>query len=331
MGWLVTRRRGGVVAEVMSPQRELLALCALVVAGDRCDWGVVARHAHRDQSLEALLTGEVTESGARADRTSWVVRVASADDWQAAYDRVDIELRAAGAVGARLTTVVDDDFPINLRFVHNLPPFLFYRGDLDADGDARSIAVVGTRAATHRGLVRASRMAELLTEANVTVVSGLARGIDAAAHQATLDSGGRTAAVLGSGIIHISPRQNEPLAERIVRSGGLVVSQFLPTANAAQWTFRKRNEVTSGISQGTVVIEASRTSGAKMQARLAYEHGKRVFLIKSLVSAQEWAHDMVERGQATAVGSVEEVAERIVDPSRLTEINKRLHLQPAML
>lgn len=319
------------MAEVMSPQRELLALCVLVVAGDRCDWGVVARHAHRDQSLEALLTGEVTESSTRAYRTSWVLRIASADDWQAAYDRVDAELRAAGTVGARLTTVVDDDFPINLRFVHNLPPFLFYRGDLDADGDARSIAVVGTRAATHGGLVRASRMAELLTEANVTVVSGLARGIDAAAHQATLDSGGRTVAVLGNGITHTSPRQNEPLAERIVRSGGLIVSQFLPTAHAAQWTFRKRNEVTSGISQGTVVIEASRTSGAKMQARLAYEHGKRVFLINSLVSAQQWAHDMVEKGQATAVGSVEEVADRIVDSDRLTEISKRLHLQPAML
>ena len=319
------------MAEVMSLQRKLLALCVLVVAGDRCDWGVIARHAHRDQSLEALLTGEVTESGARADRTDWVLRLASADDWQVADDRVDAELQAARAVGARLTTVVDDDFPINLRFVHNLPPFLFYRGDLDADGDARSIAVVGTRAATHRGLVRASRMAELLTGANVTVVSGLARGIDAAAHQATLDSGGRTVAVLGNGITHISPRQNEPLAGRIVQSGGLIVSQFLPTAHAAPWTFRKRNEVTSGISQGTVVIEASRTSGAKMQARLAYEHGKRVFLINSLVSAQQWAHDMVEKGQATAVGSVEEVADRIVDCDRLTEISRRLHLQPAML
>ena len=319
------------MAKLTGAQRDLLALCALLVAGDRCDWRVIARQAHRDRSLDTLLAGEVTESGARADRTRWVVGVASPDDWQAAYDRVDRELRAAGSVGARLTTVLDRDFPVNLRFVHNLPPFLFYRGDLDADGDARSIAVVGTRAASHRGLVRASSMAEMLTELGITVVSGLARGIDAAAHQATLDSSGRTVAVLGNGVTHISPRQNAALAERIVRSGGLIVSQFLPTASAARWTFRKRNEVTSGISQGTVVIEASRTSGAKMQARLAYEHGKRVFLINSLVSTQQWAHDMVEKGQATAVGSVEEVADRIVDSDRLTEISKRLHLQPAML
>lgn len=319
------------MAKLTGAQRDLLALCVLLVAGDRCDWGVIARQVHRDQSLEALLAGEVTEAGARAARTRWVVGVASPDDWQAAYDRVDSEWRAAGAVRARLTTVLDQDFPINLRFVHNLPPFLFYRGELDTDGEARSIAVVGTRAATHEGLARASRVAELLTESGIAVVSGLARGIDAAAHQATLDNGGRTVAVLGNGITHISPRQNMALAESIVRSGGLIVSQFLPTANAAQWTFRKRNEVTSGISQGTVVIEASRTSGAKMQARLAYEHGKRVFLIKSLVSAQQWAQDMVERGQATAVGSVEEVAGRVVDSDRLSEVSKRLHLQPAML
>lgn len=321
------------MVEVTGDQRNLLALCVLVAAGDRCDWGVIARHAHRDRSIKPLMAGELTESGAKADRTGWVARIASSDDWQAARDRVETELRAAEAIGAKLTTVLDHDFPINLRFVHNLPPFLFYRGDLDADLDARSIAVVGTRAATRKGLLRASRMASLLTESGITVVSGLARGIDTAAHQATLDSGGRTVAVLGNGITHVSPRPNTVLAQRIVRSGGLVVSQFLPTAHPAQWTFRKRNEVTSGISQGTVVIEASRTSGAKMQARLAYEHGKRVFLIKSLTSAQQWAHDMVEKRPATAVESADEVARRIVDPARLRDISShlRLHLHPMKL
>ena len=319
------------MAESTSTHRDLLALCGLTAAGDRCDWGVIARQAHRERSLDGLITGDVIESGARADRTGWVVRIASPDDWQTAYGRADAELRAADAAGARLTTVLDDDYPINLRFVHNLPPFLSYRGQLDPDGDARSIAVVGTRAATHKGLVRATRMAGLLTESGITVTSGLARGIDTAAHQATLDAGGRTIAVLGNGITQVAPRQNRGLAEDIAGSGGLVVSQFFPTANAAQWTFRKRNEVTSGISQGTVVIEASHTSGAKMQARLAYEHGKRVFLIKSLVSSQQWAHEMVDGGRASAVERVEEIAERIVDADRLNEISKRLRLQPSML
>ena len=319
------------MAELTSTHRDLLALCGLTAAGDRCDWGVIARQAHRERSLVGLVAGDVIESGKRAARTGWVVSVASADDWQAAYARADAEFQAAAAAGARLTTVLDDDYPINLRFVHNLPPFLFYRGQLDPDGDARSIAVVGTRSATQQGLVRASLMARLLTESGIAVTSGLARGIDTAAHQAALDAGGRTLAVLGNGITQVAPRQNRALAEDIARFGGLVVSQFFPTANPAQWTFRKRNEVTSGISQGTVVIEASQTSGAKMQARLAYEHGKRVFLVKSLVSTQQWACDMVDEGRAIAVERVEDIAERIVDADRLNEISKRLHLQPSML
>jgi len=176
-------------------------------------------------------------------------------------------------------------------------------------------------------------MARLLTASGITVVSGLARGIDTAAHQSTLAGGGRTIAVLGNGITRVSPLSNMGLAESIVRSGGLIVSQFLPTANPAQWTFRKRNEVTSGISQGTVVIEASRTSGAKLQARLAHEHGKRVFLIKSLTSAQPWAHEMVEKGWAIEVHTVEEVTKRIVSVERLENISdrQRRYLQPARL
>ena len=277
------------------------------------------------------MAGAVVESGARAARTGWIARIASDDDWRAAFDRADDEYEAAEAIGARITTVLDDDYPINLRFVHNLPPFLFYRGDLDAGSDARSVAVVGTRSATGKGLIRASRMARLLAESHITVTSGLARGVDTAAHQATLDAGGRTIAVLGNGISHVSPRQNRALAEKIVGSGGLIVSQFFPTAHAAQWTFRKRNEVTSGISQGTVVIEASRTSGAKMQARIAYEHGKKVFLIKSLVSAQQWADDMVKRRQAIPVERVGEIVERIVEADRLRNVSERLHLAPSML
>ena len=251
------------MAELTGSQRDLLALCSLKVAGDRCDWGVIARQAHRDRSLEALLSGEVGESGKRAERTAWVAMVKSSEDWADACDRANTEYRAALAAGARLTTVLDQDYPINLRFVHNLPPFLFYRGHLDTDGDARSVAVVGTRSATPEGLDRAGRMAQLLTQLGITVTSGLALGIDTAAHRATLEAGGKTIAVLGNGITRVSPTQNRDLADRIVSSGGLIVSQFFPTAHAARWTFGKRNEVTSGISQGTVVIEASRTSVRK--------------------------------------------------------------------
>ena len=315
----------GITAE----QRDLLALCSLSMGEDRCDWGVIARQAYREQSLDGLLSGEVVESGARAHRTGWVAATASEGQWASAIAQADREVEAA--VGAQLTTVFDDDYPVNLRFIHNLPPFVFYRGALDAGRDARSVAVVGTRKPSAEGIRRAERMASALAERDIAVTSGLAEGIDAAAHRATVAHGGRTVAVYGTGITRIYPKSNTGLVDEILSAGGLVVSQFFPTAQPAQWTFRKRNEVTSGISQGTVVIEASKTSGAKMQARLAYEHGKRVFLIKSLVTEQDWARSMVGAGQATEIESVEGIVPLVADSGRLRAASGELLLQPSML
>lgn len=319
------------MVEATPEQLGLLALCSLSVGEDRCDWGVIARQAYREQSLEGLLRGEVVESGARAERTGWIAATATESQWASAFAQAERELEAASTVDAQLTTIFDDDFPVNLRFIHNLPPFLFYRGPLDANRDARSVAVVGTREPSAQGISRAEQMARELIKQGITVTSGLAKGIDSAAHRATLDSGGRTIAVYGTGITTTYPTSNVELADEILSSGGLVVSQFFPTAKPAQWTFRKRNEVTSGISQGTVVIEASKTSGAKMQARLAFEHGKRVFLIKSLVTNQDWASSMVESNQAIEVQSVDDIVRKVADSARLHTASEKLLLQPSML
>ena len=147
--------------EMTSTQRQMLALCSLVSAGDRCDWGVLARQAHQERSLDGLVAGDILETSANAHRTGWVIKTASAESWTAAWERADSEYRAATAAGARLTTVLDDDFPLNLRLIHNLPPFLFYRGGLDADRDAHSVAVVGTRSATPDGIHQARRVVPL--------------------------------------------------------------------------------------------------------------------------------------------------------------------------
>jgi DNA processing protein len=128
----------------------------------------------------------------------------------------------------------------------------------------------------------------------VTVVSGLARGIDTAAHSGALAAGGRTIAVVGTGITRTYPNENTQLCEEIAASGA-VVSQFWPSAPPASYTFPKRNVTMSGIAQGTAVIDASATSGAKMQARYALEHGKKVFLLSSLVKRYEWAERYAQR------------------------------------
>ncbi|MEJ7831732.1 MAG: DNA-processing protein DprA [Nocardioides sp.] len=294
--------------------RRLLTLCAARVDGKSPDWSLLARRAGAGE-LEELAAGIVSEPGPAAGRTRKLLREALIDQ-RDAIARVDAELEAADQVDARLVTVLDDDYPANLRLVHDLPPFLFIRGTLRRE-DLKAVAVVGTRSVSDTGLSRARRMASELVGHGVTVTSGLAKGVDTAAHTAALDAGGRTIAVMGTGITRCYPAENRELAERIVKSGALV-SQFWPTRAPGRDTFPRRNRVTSGISQGTVVIEASSTSGAKMQARLASEHGKQVWLIQSLVTSQPWAQAMVADGRAREVSSTSEVLEQLQDPDTVT-------------
>jgi len=284
-------------------QRSLLALCTVRGA----HWNVIARAAQRPGGLERLIAGELAEKSLDAERTAEAL-AGLRGVLAAQLERADCAIEAAAAVGARLITVLDDDYPANLRLVYNLPPFLFVRGKLRRD-DAKSVAVVGTRNASDIGLRRASGLAELLALEKVTVLSGLARGVDTAAHEATLAAGGRTIAVIGTGILRTYPAENAKLAERILEHGA-IVSQFWPDQAPARYTFPRRNVVTSGMSQGTVVIEATSTSGAKMQARLALEHGKQVFLLRTLVTDQPWARKYLDRG-ATEVADVAAIVERL--------------------
>jgi DNA processing protein len=268
---------------------------------------VIARSAQKQDGLERLMAGESTEKSSDAERTAEVL-ASFRSTLPTHLERVDRAIDAASSVGARLITVLDDDYPANLRMIYNLPPFLFVRGRLRRD-DAKAVAVVGTRNASDEGLRRATKLASLLAEQKVTVLSGLARGVDTAAHKATLEAGGRTVAVIGTGILRTYPAENAELVERIIEQGA-IVSQFWPDQAPTRYTFPRRNVVTSGMSQGTVVIEATNTSGAKMQARLALEHGKQVFLISTLVTDQLWARKYLERG-AIEVADVATIVGRL--------------------
>jgi DNA processing protein len=279
--------------------RDRLALLALC-RGAEIDWSLIARHAVRPGGLGALMAGQIIERRAPDDQRR---RLRAAVERGLPLDEM-AEALPGWLKSMKLTTVLDEDYPLNLRAIPNLPPFLFYRGQLRED-DAYSVAVVGTRVPSAAGVRRARKMAGLLAQQGVTVLSGLARGIDTAAHEAALEAGGRTIAVLGSGLLNVYPAENVRLAERIAQDGA-VVSQFFPEAPPAAYNFPRRNVVTSGMGQGTVVIEASATSGARMQARLALEHGKKVFLLKSLVEQHAWAKSFERRG-ALAVADVGDV------------------------
>jgi DNA processing protein len=211
---------------------------------------------------------------------------------------------------------LDSDYPSNLRHVFNRPPFLFVKGSLLPEDD-RAVAVVGTRKASKPALGRAKQLASQLVEHGITVLSGLAAGIDSAAHEAALDARGRTVAVLGTGIETIYPAKNSKLADRILAEGGALVSQFWPDAPPTRFSFPMRNVVMSGMATGTAVIEANSISGAKMQARLALQHGKRLFLMKDLVMQEEWAQRYAKDPGATVVSSVEDIIEvvgRVIKP-----------------
>lgn len=229
-------------------------------------------------------------------------------DFDADLDQICAELESLEAEGISLVTVLDEGYPLNLRLVYDRPLVVWVQGAL-AEGDHRSAAVVGTRKASPAGLERARQIAGQLVEAGYVVVSGLATGIDTAAHTAALNAGGRTIAVIGTGLRHAFPKQNAELQRRLGAETA-VLSQFEPHQEARKWTFPMRNAVMSGIARTTVVVEATHTSGAKMQARLALEHGRPVVLMKSLLE-HEWARNYAQRPGVYVVSEVAEVIDHL--------------------
>ncbi|WP_438303346.1 DNA-processing protein DprA [Streptomyces sp. HUAS TT11] len=296
----------------------LLALCSLRIEGKSVDWSLLARCALKGH-LDSLCEGFIPEESTAARKALPVLREGLRERALSEhFSRVEGELELARGVGASLVTVLDPEYPENLRTVTDLPPFLFYRGKLDHEADAHSVAVVGTRDATDLGLSRARMVARELSEAGYTISSGLARGVDSAAHRTALHFERRTIAVIGTGITRCYPKENVDLAEEIAERG-LIASQFWPSRSPGRDTFPRRNHVTSGISLGSVVIEASGTSGAKMQARVAAEQGRHVLLLQSLVDQQPWAQKMVEAQRATLVSSIEQMLEILGRPVRMEQ------------
>jgi DNA processing protein len=212
------------------------------------------------------------------------------------------------ARGITLLGVLDPGYPENLRGVHDRPPLIFVNGALESS-DARSIAVIGARNASSDGLKAARGISAHLVDSDYTVVSGLATGIDAAAHTAALDRGGRTIAMLATGLGRCYPPQHTGLQDAITEHG-TVISQFWPDAPPRRETFRMRNAVMSGVSLATVVVEASPTSGARLQARLALAHGRPVFLLEPLLR-QQWARDLAARGGTYVVDSPSQITDTV--------------------
>jgi DNA processing protein len=214
------------------------------------------------------------------------------------------------AAGHHLITHDSADYPALLRDIPNAPAALLVEGDPALLWTAQ-IAIVGSRSATASGLANARSFARAFASAGNVVTSGLAEGIDGAAHAATLDAGGATIAVLGTGPDTIYPRQHRDLAQRIVERGALV-SEFAPGTAGKPENFPRRNRIIAGLSLGTLVIEAGLNSGSLITARLAAEQGREVFALPGSIHSPlaRGCHKLIREG-ATLVETAEEVTDQV--------------------
>ena len=225
------------------------------------------------------------------------------------WEEVREQMRRLDAVGGRLVTWDDESYPEALRHIHDPPLFLFVRGELVRE-DTMAVAIVGSRAASAYGRQMTIVLSEGLAVRGVTVVSGLARGIDAEAHAAALQAGGRTIAVLGSGIDVVYPSEHHRLHMQIIQNGA-VVSEFPMGTQPDAENFPTRNRIISGMSLGTVVVEATEKSGSLITAEYAIEQAREVFAVPGPIGARSRGPHRLIRQGATLVESADDVIREI--------------------
>jgi DNA processing protein len=222
------------------------------------------------------------------------------------------QFERAARVGAEAVTLADDRYPRLLRQIYDPPAVLWVRGDLRPE-DERAVAIVGTRRASDYGRRVAHHFGFELARRGYTVVSGLAYGIDLAAHRGAVEAGGRTLAVLGSGVDRIYPPRHAPLAEQIADGQGAVVSEFPLGTPPDAPHFPRRNRVIAGLALGTLVAEARASGGALLTAWMATEQNRAVFAVPAPVfgGVGEGGNALIRKGYASLVTSVEELLEEI--------------------
>jgi DNA processing protein len=228
-----------------------------------------------------------------------------------AFDAIEKELCELPRLGARLLKWTDDDYPGLLREIADPPPYLFVRGPARLHQPA-CLAIVGARAASEVGLRMAHRLALELAAKGFTVVSGLARGVDGAAHQGALDAGGGTVAVMGCGVDVIYPPEHRKLAEAIIEGGGAIVSELPLGTQPMAENFPTRNRILSGLCLGVIIVEAAEKSGSLITARMALEQNRQVFAVPgSPLTGKTRGSNRLLKDGAKLVECVEDVIEEI--------------------
>lgn len=278
-----------------------LRLRAIERLGDRTIIRLIQTWGTPEAVLRAT-RAELVAHGCGASLADAIVRGPDDD----ALRRIDREMSVLGRTSVEVRSVLDHTYPARLRQIPDPPPLLYVSGTL-VEADGLAVAIVGTRKASTAGRVVTEELARDLADAGFTVVSGLARGVDAAAHRGAISCGGRTIAVLGCGVDLTYPREHERL-RRAVEEQGAVVSEFPLGTPPHNGHFPRRNRIISGLSLGVIVAEAAVNSGSLITARLAADQGREVFAVPGFVKSEtnRGSNALLKEG-ATLVECAEDV------------------------
>lgn len=287
-------------------------------------------------AIFAARAQELARAGAGAE----AIESLRAGDTRASAEELK---RKLDEIEARAITLFDEDYPRLLREIHDPPLVLYVRGELKRACAQPAIAVVGSRRASTYGRNAAEMLAGELATRGITIVSGLARGIDTCAHRAALQAGGMTVAVMASGLDIIYPKENAPLAQEIVKQGALV-TELPPATPPLARHFPFRNRIISGLCQGVLVVEAAERSGSLITARLALEQNREVFAVPGQISSagsfgpnylikdgaklvQNWRDIVEELPGGHAVASTQQPAQQqeLFPPAQLSETERRIY------
>ncbi len=240
------------------------------------------------------------------------IGVHAAESIRNAHSDYDIgkEIELIRGAGVEIVTLFDKEYPESLKTIYD-PPILLYLKGVRGSGDKLSVSIVGSRKCTYYGLNMAEKIASELVGHKIVIVSGLARGIDTAAHKGALKNNGRTIAVLGNGLSSVYPAENKNLAERISRNG-LLVSEFPMETGPLRYNFPKRNRIISGMSRALLVVEAAKRSGALITADFALEQGRDVFAIPGMADrySSNGTNALIKQG-AKLVESADDILEEL--------------------
>jgi DNA processing protein len=276
-----------------------LALCSVGGVGSVTYKKLIGRFGSAEAVFGASKRDLTATEGLSDARAS---AITSFRDWEA----VQQEVRRAEDEGVGIISLEDDRYPARLKEIYDAPPVLYVKGSLEA-ADSLAVAVVGSRNSTRYGTICAESIARGLAQRGITVVSGMARGIDSGAHVGALRGPGRTIAVLGSGIDVIYPAENRALYQEIVEHGA-VITELPMGAEPETGNFPKRNRIISGLCLGVVIVEASVTSGALITAKLALDQNREVFAVPGNITSMRsrGTHALIQQG-ARLVESAEDV------------------------